>query len=53
MKKRITDDTFDTFLDDATHEIAALWETVSGKTLTLEEKYALNDALTAFFSAKR
>jgi hypothetical protein len=49
----MTDETFDKFLDNATHRVADLWEEVSGKTLALEEKYRLNDVLTAFFSSKR
>jgi hypothetical protein len=49
----MTDEIFDKFLDDATHKVADLWEEVSGKTLTLEEKYRLNDVLTAFFSNKK
>jgi len=47
------DDNFDAFLDDATHKVSELWEDCQGRTLTIDELYALNDLLTAFFADKR
>ena len=43
---------FDDFLDDATHLVADHWAFVTRQPLTTEEKYTLNDVLSAFFAAK-
>ena len=45
--------TFDEFLDDATHSVRAVWQERGGRALTQDEVYALNDALTGFFTDKR
>lgn len=42
----------DRFLDDATHAVADLWERRGGLALSLDDKYALNDALTQFFQGR-
>lgn len=44
---------FDTFLDDATHKVKEMWQGCQGRPLTMDELYALNDLLTAFFADKR
>lgn len=47
------DESFDNFLDDATHAVRGMWEDRGGEKLGEEETYALNDLLTAFFQDKR
>ena len=44
---------FDAFLDDATHKVSNMWERQSGSKLSTDEKYELNDVLTAFFGQRR
>ena len=45
----MTRDQLDSFLYDATHRVAQMWEERSGQELTTDELYALNDCLTAHF----
>jgi hypothetical protein len=49
----MNDQTFDTFLNDATHKVCEIWEEVGGREISLEEKYQLNDLLTAFFADRK
>ena len=48
-----TDEQHDDFLDDATHAVADAWEATGASPLTVEDKYALNDVLTAYFEGRR
>lgn len=48
-----TDDGFDQFLDDATHAVHNMWCARGGSECGSGELYALNDAITAFFSGKK
>ena len=48
-----TDDGFDQFLDDATHAVHNMWCARGGSECGSGELYALNDAITAFFSDKK
>lgn len=53
-KETVTsEDGFDNFLDDATHTVHNLWLSYKGRPLNSDELYALNDALTAYFSDKK
>lgn len=52
-KNPSAEDDFDAFLDDATHKVREMWEDRHGRPLTIDELYALNDLLTAFFADKR
>lgn len=47
------DEQLDDFLDDATHLVADAWAAGGWRPLELEQKYELNDLLTAFFSPDR
>ena len=49
----MNEDTFDDFLDEATHEVEKIWWYNGGKELTTDELYALNDLLTQFFADKK
>lgn len=42
----------DTFLDDMTHHLSDTWNDRGGQLMGLNEKYALNDLLTTFFTDK-
>lgn len=47
------EDEFDAFIDGATHAVADLFtRRFGGKILSIEDLYALNDALTSFFNGK-
>lgn len=50
--KRYKPDTEHEFLDNATHAVKDVWERVSGRKLSENELYALNDAIAAFFTDK-
>lgn len=47
-----TEEGMDNFLDNATHRVVEIWEGAGGQEIGLNEKYALNDVLTAFFADK-
>jgi hypothetical protein len=49
----LTNNSFDEFLNEATHAVHDLWVKAGGKKLDTDELYDLNDTLTAFFSSRR
>ncbi len=49
----VTNESFDGFLDDATHATAEAFEALGFAPLTIEQKYELNDMLDGFFSVLR
>lgn len=46
-------ETFDNFLDDATHIVYDLWRKAGGTGMSGDGMDALNDMLTEFFGDKR
>jgi hypothetical protein len=46
----VASDRMDTFLDAATHSVAEAWKAASGRAMSNESLYELNDALTQFFT---
>jgi hypothetical protein len=42
----------DTFLDESVYAITDKWYEATGQTLTIEQKYELNDWLTQYFADK-
>lgn len=51
--RKITNDQFDEFLNNVTHDIADAWQDSTGQILSIEDLYKLNDFLTTFFSPRR
>jgi hypothetical protein len=52
-KKKMDDQSFDDFLQDATLALNDLWMKAGGTEMTVEGLQAVNDTLTAFFADKR